>query len=145
MIIQIRIIAALFAVGICAASLGAENAIGVGAKPIPGAEVLLDGTRDTLDRLWTYWEGPRFAASLPIKWKIVDDPVDDGKALSTDDPAAVGGKYGAADIVTKKAFRDFRLHIEFLVMKPGGNSGVYLQNRYEIQIVDGEKTARCGI
>jgi hypothetical protein len=25
-------------------------------------------------------------------------------------------------------------------MKAGGNSGVYLQNRYEIQIVDGQKT-----
>jgi len=42
--------------------------------------------------------------------------------------------------VTKKAYRDFRLHIEFLIMKPGGNSGVYLQNRYEIQVLDGDKT-----
>ena len=25
----------------------------------------------------------------------------------TDDPAAAGGKYGAADIVTKKKYRDF--------------------------------------
>jgi hypothetical protein len=56
----------------------------------------------------------------------------------TDDPAAAGGRYGAADIVTKKQYRDFRLHIEFLVMKPGGNSGVYLQNRYEIQVLDGD-------
>ena len=54
--------------------------------------------------------------------------------------AADGGKYGAADIVTKKAYRDFRLHIEFLITKPGGNSGVYLQNRYEIQVLDGDKT-----
>ena len=46
----------------------------------------------------------------------------------------------AADIVTKKKYRDFRLHVEFLVMKEGGNSGVYLQNRYEIQILDGDKT-----
>ena len=53
---------------------------------------------------------------------------------------AEGGKYGVADIVTKKPYRDFRLHVEFLVMKPGGNSGVYLQNRYEIQIFDGDKT-----
>src|SRR5437764_4010346 len=58
----------------------------------------------------------------------------------TDDRVADGGKYGTADIVTKKTYRDFRLHIEFLVMKPGGNSGVYLQNRYEIQIFDGDKT-----
>ena len=118
----------------------ADPNIGVGAKPIAGAEVILDGSREMLDAKWTYWKGPRLAASLPIKWQIVDDPVDKGTAVSTDDPAAAGGKYGAADIVTKQAYRDFRLHIEFLVMKPGGNSGVYLQNRYEIQIVDGEKT-----
>jgi hypothetical protein len=115
--------------------------VGVGAKPIEGAEVLLDGTRETLDAKWTYWTGPRFASALPIKWPIVADPVVPGStALQTDDPAAVGGKYGAADIVTKKAYRDFRLHIEFLVMKTGGNSGVYLQNRYEIQICDSDAT-----
>lgn len=107
---------------------------------MPGAEVIIDGTRETLEEKWTYWEGPRFSSSLPIKWKIVDDPVDEGKALMTHDPAAAGGKYGAADIVTKKKYRDFRLHIEFLVPKEGGNSGVYLQNRYEIQIKDGDKT-----
>ncbi|MEC9032424.1 MAG: DUF1080 domain-containing protein, partial [Planctomycetota bacterium] len=44
------------------------------------------------------------------------------------------------DIVTKKKYRDFRLHIEFLVMKKRGNSGVYLQNRYEIQVLDGDKS-----
>lgn len=114
--------------------------IGVGAKPMPGAEVLIDGARATLDSKWTYWEGPRFSSSLPIKWKIVDDPVDGGTVVMTDDRAADGGKYGSADIVTKKKYRDFRLHIEFLVMKPGGNSGVYLQNRYEIQVLDGDKT-----
>jgi hypothetical protein len=129
-----------FLVAFSAASAWAAD-VGVGAKPIPGAEVLFDGSRQMLDEKWTYWEGPGFKAALPIKWKIVEDPVDQGTAVSTDDPAAAGGKYGAADIVTKKAYRDFRLHVEFLVMKPGGNSGVYLQNRYEIQIVDGEKTS----
>lgn len=118
----------------------AADSVGVGAKPIPGAEVILDGSREMLDRKWEYWEGPGFASSMPIKWKIVEDPVDDGTVVMTDDRAADGGKFGAADIVTKKKYRDFRLHIEFLVMKPGGNSGVYLQNRYEIQILDGDKT-----
>src|SRR5687767_14071017 len=123
-------------------ALAADQAkhIGVGAKPIEGAEVIIDGTRKTLDEKWTYWEGPRFASSLPIKWKIVEDPVDGGTCVMTDDPAAAGGKYGAADIVTKKPYRDFRLHIEFLILKAGGNSGVYLQNRYEIQVLDGDKT-----
>ena len=102
--------------------------------------MLFDGTREMLDQKWTYWQGPGFASSLPIKWKIVADPVDSGTVLMTDDPAAAGGKYGTADIVTLKAYRDFRLHVEFLVSKPGGNSGVYLQNRFEIQVLDGDKT-----
>lgn len=114
--------------------------VGLGVKPPAGAEILFDGTRHTLDEKWTYWEGPRFASALPIKWRLVDDPVDAGQVLQTHDPAAAGGKYGAADIITKKAYRDFRLHVEFLVTQPGGNSGVYLQNRYEIQICDGDRT-----
>ena len=114
--------------------------IGLGAKPISGADLILDGSRKLLDEKWTYWEGPHYRSSLPIKWPIVDDPVEKGTAVMSDDPVAKGGKYGTADIVTKKAYRDFRLHIEFLVMKEGGNSGVYLQNRYEIQILDGDKT-----
>ena len=114
--------------------------VGVGAKPLAGAEVIIDGTRAMLDEKWIYWEGPGFKSAMPIKWKIVEDPVDKGTAVMTDDRAADGGKYGTADIVTKKAYRDFRLHIEFLIMKPGGNSGVYLQNRFEIQVLDGDKT-----
>ncbi len=123
-----------------AASTTVHAEVGVGAAPVAGAELIFDGSRKMLDEKWTYWQGPRFSSSLPIKWKIVPDPVDSGTVLMTDDPAAAGGKYGAADIVTKKKYRDFRLHVEFLVVKPGGNSGVYLQNRHEIQILDGDKT-----
>ena len=125
---------------LCAITSSHAADIGVGAKPIPGAEIIIDGTRETLDAKWIYWEGPGFKSSMPIKWQIVEDPVDGGTCLMTDDRAADGGKYGAADIVTKKPYRDFRLHIEFLIMKPGGNSGVYLQNRFEIQIFEGDKT-----
>ncbi len=121
-------------------TLSAESGIGVGARPIDGAEVIFDGTREMLDDKWTYWQGPRFSSSLPIKWKIVQDPVDAGTVLMSDDPVAAGGKYGTADIVTKQEYRDFRLHIEFLISNSGGNSGVYLQNRYEIQVLDGDKT-----
>jgi hypothetical protein len=136
----IRTLPAVLSLAVLAATqaLAGDPNLGVGAKPEPGAEVIFDGSRAMLDAKWTYWQGPRFASSLPIKWQIVNDPVDPGTVVMSDDPAAAGGKYGAADIVTKKAYRDFRLHIEFLVMKPGGNSGVYLQNRYEIQILDGD-------
>lgn len=45
-------------------------------------------------------------------------------------------------LLTKKAYRDFRMHVEFNVNDSGeakdaegnGNSGVYIQQRYEIQI-----------
>ncbi len=114
--------------------------VGVGMKPIEGAEVVFDGSREMLDQKWTYWKGPRFSSALPIKWKIACDPVGQGTVVMTDDPAAAGGKYGTADVVTKKKYRDFRLHVEFLIVRPGGNSGVYLQNRYEIQVLDGDKT-----
>lgn len=114
--------------------------IGLGAGPVDGAEIYFDGSRAMLHEKWTYWEGPRLSAQLPIQWKIVPDPVDTGTVVSSNDPAASGGKYGAADIVTVKKFRDFRLHVEFLVRYPGGNSGVYLQNRYEIQVLDGDST-----
>lgn len=128
------------ALAACAVSGNLIDTRGVGAPPPAGAEVLFDGTGEMLDEKWTYWEGPRFASALPIKWRIVEDPVDGGTVLMTSDPAAAGGRYGAADIVTKEEFRDFRLHVEFLVSEPGGNSGVYLQNRYEIQVLDGDST-----
>jgi hypothetical protein len=115
--------------------------VGIGTPPAAGAEVLFDGSRTMLDEKWTYWQGPRFSSSLPIKWTIVEDPVDKGTVVSTNDPAANGGIYGAADIMTKKKFKDFRLHVEFLITAAGGNSGVYLQNRYEIQVFDGDTTS----
>ncbi len=115
--------------------------VGVGVKPPKGAEVFFDGSEKMLHAKWKYWEGPRFKAAMPIKWQIVNDPVDKGTAVNTNDPAAAGGLYGAADIVTKKEFGDFRAHVEFLIAKPGGNSGVYLQNRYEIQVLDGDSTS----
>lgn len=122
--------------------IGAEgqNNVGIGAIAPAGAEVLFDGSAESLHKNWKYWEGPRFAAEMPIKWEIVDDPVDEGTVVSSDDPAVVDHKYGSADIVTKKKYRDFRIHVEFLIEQEGGNSGVYLQNRYEIQILDNDST-----
>jgi hypothetical protein len=119
----------------------AQAQVGVGAKAPKGAEVFFDGSEKMLHSKWTYWNGPRLKASLPIKWQIVKDPVDKGTAMNSNDPAAAGGLYGAADIVTKREFHDFRAHVEFLIQKSGGNSGVYLQNRYEIQVLDGDSTS----
>lgn len=114
--------------------------IGVSAKAPEDATILFDGTKSMLEKNWTYWDGPRLKAELPIKWEIQNDPMGDGTVLNSNDPASTGGLYGAADIVTKQKFKDFRAHVEFLIKAPGGNSGVYLQNRYEIQILDGDST-----
>jgi hypothetical protein len=112
--------------------------VGVGVAPSESSIVLFDGTEKTLVENWKYWEGPRLKAKMPIKWPMVKDPFDSGFVLNSNDPAAAGGIYGAADIVTIQEFKDFRLHVEFLIEDEGGNSGVYLQNRYEIQILDGD-------
>lgn len=122
------------------ATLPIKNKTGVGTKAPKNSEIIFDGSRKMLDTKWTYWEGPRFSSELPLKWEIINDPIDKGTVVNSNDPNAKGGKYGTADMVTKKKYRDFRLHVEFLVEKEGGNSGVYLQNRYEIQVLDGDKT-----
>ena len=129
----------LFVLSVGATLLPKEKT-GVGVKAPKKAEVLFDGSEKMLHENWKYWEGPRFAAQMPIKWKIQPNPTGKGTVMNSNDPAAAGGLYGAADIVTKKAFRDFRLHLEFLIPNKGGNSGVYLQNRYEIQVLDGDST-----
>lgn len=125
---------------LCFSFLSVTAEVGIGAKPVSGAEVVFDGTKKMLDEKWTYWKGPRFKSSLPIKWTIQKDPVGEGTVMLTHDPNTPRGKYGTSDIVTKKKYKDFRLHIEFLIQNKRGNSGVYLQNRFEIQILDGDKT-----
>ena len=136
----IRLILSILAISVTF-SVTLRAQLGVGAKAPKGAEVFFDGSEKMLHSKWQYWNGPRLKATMPIKWQIVKDPVDKGTVVSSNDPAAAGGLYGAADIVTKKEFRDFRAHVEFLISKEGGNSGVYLQNRYEIQILDGDSTS----
>ena len=40
-----------------------------------------------------------------------------------------------ANLMTDKAFTDFKLHVEFRYPK-GSNSGIYLRGRYEVQVLD---------
>jgi hypothetical protein len=81
----------------------------LGAKPPPGAIVLFDG-KD------------------PDEWN--GGHLDDRGLL-------------AAGTTSKRKFQNFSLHVEFLLpFKPlgrgqdRGNSGVYLQDRYEVQVLD---------
>ncbi|MBI5685202.1 MAG: DUF1080 domain-containing protein [Verrucomicrobia bacterium] len=45
---------------------------------------------------------------------------------------------GKGDLDTREKFQDFKLHVEFAVPRDAkqGNSGIYLQGRYELQIID---------
>jgi hypothetical protein len=102
-------------------SLGRAQEAGGAARPdLPkGAVALFDGA-DT-----SRWIQRRGGGLSP--WKVVDGAI-----------VAGGG-----DILTKDGYQDFQLHIEFMTPdmpnargQGKGNSGVYLQGRYEIQILD---------
>jgi hypothetical protein len=90
--------------------------------PPTGAIVLFDGK--SLDN-WTKTNGKDAAA-----WKLVD-----GGAMQAN---------GTRDIITKDKFDgNFKLHVEFRVPympeakgQARGNSGVYIQGRYEVQVLD---------
>jgi hypothetical protein len=92
-------------------------------KPPAGAIVLFDGK--SLDN-WISRNGKD-----PAKWKLVEG-------------GAVQVEPRTGDIITKQKFDGrFKLHVEFRVPyepksagQGRGNSGVYLQGRYEVQVLD---------
>lgn len=45
-----------------------------------------------------------------------------------------------SNLITEQKYSDFKLHVEFKYAK-GGNSGIYLRGRYEVQIEDSPKDA----
>jgi 3-keto-disaccharide hydrolase len=49
----------------------------------------------------------------------------------------------STDLMTERTFTDFELHVEFRV-PPGGNSGVYPQGRYEVQVLDSASATELG-
>jgi hypothetical protein len=93
----------------------------LGKRPPEGAVVLFDGSN--LDQWQTRGSGQ------PIKWKLLPDGVME---------VAKGG-----DIVSKEKFGDHQLHAEFRLPymprsfgQARANSGVYVQSRYEAQVLD---------
>lgn len=106
----------------------------VGAKPPRGAIVLFDGKDASM------WK--ERGSNEECQWKIQDGCL-----------VVVPGQ---PDIVTKRMFGDYRLHVEFWLplmanetSQGRANSGVYQQGRYEVQVLDSYnnptyKTGGCG-
>lgn len=95
---------------------------GVGTKPPSDAIVLFDGSD------LSKWQS---RGNEPAKWKVED-------GVLTVEP-------GTGTITTKEYFGDFQLHIEFRSPTPEnhngqnrGNSGIMIQGRYEVQVLDGD-------
>jgi hypothetical protein len=90
----------------------------IGLKPPEGATVLIGTSIDA----WVKSDG-----KLPAEWPI------DGGVVTV----------GKGNIQTKPRFGDFQMHLEFQVPympdakgQARGNSGVYLQGNYELQVLD---------
>lgn len=95
--------------------------------PVPpkDAIILFDGTD------FSHWTDQSEGS---VKWRIIGDAMEVVPQTQED---FAGKKPKKVGIQTKRKFQDFILHVEFNV-PPGeeDNSGIYLQRRYEIQIVD---------
>ena len=128
---------AIVVAGLCAAySARAGKPDPQQHPPVPppntkGVVVLFDGTADSLTKNWL-----KRGTANPAAWKIVDGAM-----------VALGG-----DVMTKERFMDYQLHIEFRTPdmpnatgQGKGNSGVFQQGRYEIQVLDSFGFAEPGM
>ncbi|MCP4607199.1 MAG: DUF1080 domain-containing protein [Planctomycetes bacterium] len=96
----------------------------MGEKPPAGAVVLFNG------RNFKQWKHTKESDDDSIQWMLLKN-------------GAMQVRKGKGSIVTKKKFNDFKLHVEFRTPfmpdargQGRGNSGVYLQERYEVQVLD---------
>ena len=95
----------------------------LGQEPPEGAVVLFDGKN------FDQWGHAGKNEGQPVQWKLLKGAME----VVPDTP----------DIVSKQKFTDFELHVEFRTPfmpaardQKRGNSGVYLQGRYEVQVLD---------
>lgn len=93
--------------------------------PPSDAVVLFDGTKQSMDK----WRGTR-PKHPNNDWKLLDD-------------GSMEIVSSAGSIKTKEAFGSCQLHIEWMAPEPAkgegqgrGNSGVFLMDNYEVQILD---------
>jgi hypothetical protein len=98
-------------------------------QPTKFTGVRAPALRRTTAPVWdapiTLFDGTSMAAWTPLpgesRWSVVNGILTNARS--------------GANLRTKQEFEDFKLHVEFRVPK-GGNSGVYLRGRYEVQVED---------
>jgi len=97
----------------------------LGAEPPAGAIVLFNGKNF---KQWKHTN--KKPGEDSVQWNLLK-----GGAMEV--------VKGTGSIVTKKKFADFKLHVEFRTPfmpdargQARGNSGVYMQERYEVQVLD---------
>jgi hypothetical protein len=97
----------------------------MGAEPPAGAVVLFNGKNF---KQWKHTN--KKPGEDSVKWNLLKN-------------GAMEVVKGTGSIVTKKKFNDCKLHLEFRTPfmpdargQARGNSGVYLQERYEVQVLD---------
>lgn len=95
----------------------------LGAEPPAGAVVLFDGKN------FDQWKPADEEQGGQVGWRIVG--------------GAMQAVPGAGSIISKKEFRNFKMHLEFRTPfmpdergQDRGNSGVYFQGMYEVQVLD---------
>lgn len=123
-------------------------------SPSPGKLTGIEKQGDTNGPTLTGLQAPSLDRPAPKKW-TKPKPLFDGKDLAgwepignvadnkwiardgelvNDNPEVPGQTtHGAANIRTIPTFQDFKLHVE-VNCPEGGNSGIYLRGRYELQI-----------
>lgn len=88
---------------------------------------------------------PSLRRTTPVVWGA-PKPLFNGKDLTgwkpsegTNNWSAVNGELrnakGGSNLITTDTYTDFKLHVEVKYPK-GGNSGIYLRGRYEVQVED---------
>jgi hypothetical protein len=94
---------------------------------------------------WTARRAPELRREEPRTWDapeplfVSDGDLDrwrqryDQSACWHADGGVLANVTPCVDLVSKDVFDDFRLHAEFK-LPPGGNSGLYLRGRYEVQL-----------
>jgi hypothetical protein len=104
---------------------GKKVAVDADGKAIEGAKIVLTGGRDAIVNK----KGEELKDV-----KAVTETVANASGWTVEDGVLISSKpHHGNDLLTERKFTDFELHVEF---KATDNSGVYLQGRYEIQIIN---------